>query len=526
MSSAERSHLMAKVRLRDTAPELAFRSAMWERGYRFRVCDSRLTGKPDVVFPGHRLAVFIDGDFWHGHQWKKRQLSSLDDQFTRTASGDYWRAKIRRNVNRDFVVTKTNLDAGWAVLRFWESDIIHNLETCVEMTEAVIKDGIRKKPASAIPNRTVAEFFAGIGLVRLALERQGWSVAFANDNDLQKAQLYRANFSDDHLCTADIRKLSAADIPDCALYTASFPCNNLSIAGGMTGINGEHSSMFWEFTRIIREKGDLKPPLILLENVVGFLMSDGGRDFETAMLELNKLGYFVDVMIANASHFTPQSRARMFIVGKLTQQNPMKVVEVSSARPIPLVKYIAEHPHIAWDICPLPDLPPQTARLAEIVEDLPDSDPLWWDEKRTAYFMSQLSDRHLAAAQQMIAGRKFTYATAFRRVRYGRSMAELRTDGIAGCLRTPRGGSGRQILFKAGRGKHAVRLLSGRECARLQGVPDSYQINVPLNQALFGFGDAVCVPVVEWIVDNCLTPAASELLRGRVIRGSKVNSTR
>jgi DNA (cytosine-5)-methyltransferase 1 len=97
-------------------------------------------------------------------------------------------------------------------------------------------------------------------------------------------------------------------------------------------------------------------------------------------------------------------------------------------------------------------------------------------------------------------------------------MAELRSDGIAGCLRTPRGGSGRQILFKAGFGKHAVRLLSARECARLQGVPDDYQINVSLNQALFGFGDAVCVPAVQWIVENYLIPESSALLRGRLLR--------
>ena len=194
----------------------------------------------------------------------------------------------------------------------------------------------------------------------------------------------------------------------------------------------------------------------------------------------------------------------------------MLVAEVSKARPVPLLKYIAAHPHIAWDIRPLPDLPAPSSKLEDIVENLPCDDPLWWDAKRTQYFMNQLSERHLAVAQRMISGAKYTYGTAFRRVRNGRSMAELRTDGIAGCLRTPRGGSGRQILFKAGRGEHAVRLLSGRECARLQGVPDTYQIDVPLNQSLFGFGDAVCVPVVEWIVDNYLTPVASELLSSRV----------
>jgi len=113
----------------------------------------------------------------------------------------------------------------------------------------------------------------------------------------------------------------------------------------------------------------------------------------------------------------------------------------------------------------------------------------------------------------MIKARKYNFGTAFRRVRNGRSMAELRVDGIAGCLRTPRGGSGRQILFKAGRKKYFVRLLSPRECARLQGVPDDYKISVALNQALFGFGDAVCVPVIDWIAKNYLLPYMKEIKR-------------
>ena len=89
-------------------------------------------------------------------------------------------------------------------------------------------------------------------------------------------------------------------------------------------------------------------------------------------------------------------------------------------------------------------------------------------------------------------------------------MAELRTDGIAGCLRTPRGGSGRQILFKAGHGKYFVRLLTARECARLMGA-DDFIIDVPLNQALFGFGDAVCVPAIRWIAKNYLNAVWDKL---------------
>lgn len=93
-------------------------------------------------------------------------------------------------------------------------------------------------------------------------------------------------------------------------------------------------------------------------------------------------------------------------------------------------------------------------------------------------------------------------------------MAELRTDDIAGCLRTPRGGSGRQILLKAGNGKYFVRLLTPRECARLMGA-DDFNISATLNQALFGFGDAVCVPVVEWIAESYLDPVVNELIRSR-----------
>ena len=125
--------------------------------------------------------------------------------------------------------------------------------------------------------------------------------------------------------------------------------------------------------------------------------------------------------------------------------------------------------------------------------------------------------RHAIVAREMIAGEDYTYGTAFRRVRHGKSMAELRVDGIAGCLRTPRGGSGRQILLKAGKGEYHVRLLTPRECARLQGLDDDYVINVPSNQALFGFGDAVCVPVVEWIAENYLNPVVTDAIHGRLL---------
>jgi DNA (cytosine-5)-methyltransferase 1 len=360
---------------------------------------------------------------------------------------------------------------------------------------------------------TAAEFFAGIGLVRFALERHGWEVVFANDIDPNKAEMYLHNWPDDnHFVLDDIHKLSPNSIPCCDLFTASFPCNDLSIAGRWEGLNGRESSAFWGLIQIIRAMRDRKPYIVLLENVVGFLMSHGGRDFEHALLALNQLGYSVDSFILNAVHWVPQSRPRLFVIATQDRGEQRRTVASRSAtRPESLIQFINLNPQIRWSIRKLPALPKPTKKLYEVIDDLPANDPHWWNEQRAAYFMNQLSDRHEAVAKRMIRARKISYATAFRRVRNSRSMAELRSDGIAGCLRTPRGGSGRQILFKAGRGKYQVRLLTPRECARLQGVPDTYRIDVPLNQALFGFGDAVCVPAIEWIAKHYLFPLMSRI---------------
>lgn len=371
----------------------------------------------------------------------------------------------------------------------------------------------RNGKSTAKRSNVAAEFFAGIGLVRLALEAQGWRVAFANDIDPDKLEMYEMNFGRADFHLGDIHKIDAAELPRCDLFTASFPCNDLSIAGAWEGLNGRESSAFWGLVRILTDLGEQRPRMVMLENVVGFLQSRGGRDFETALLALNQLGYTVDAFILNAVHWVPQSRARLFVVAKADddrERNPFALE--SDARPDALFEFINLHQNIRWDIRRLPRLPQPSARLSDVIEDLPDDDPHWWSQERADYLFGQFSERHLMAGRLMMGQTNYHYATVFRRVRHGRSMAELRTDGIAGCLRTPRGGSGRQILFKAGKGRYQVRLLTARECARLQGVPDDYRIDgIPLNQALFGFGDAVCVPAVRWIVRHYLTPLANEI---------------
>ena len=371
---------------------------------------------------------------------------------------------------------------------------------------------------------TCAEFFAGIGLMRLGLERQGWKVVFANDIDPEKFKMYERHFGDEgeRFIVDDIHKISAARVPSVTLATASFPCNDLSLAGAREGLDGAQSSAFWGFIRLLEKMRNRRPPLVLLENVTGFLTSHGGKDFNEALLALNRLGYAVDAFVLDAVNFVPQSRQRLFVVGvrdASTSKAASSLDKVEHfARPKALLDFISKHTNIRWRLRSLPPLPQRTITLNDILEDLPDDAPEWWSDERSAYLFNQMSERHRAIAEQMIAGKRWCYGTVFRRMRAGRSMAELRTDGIAGCLRTPRGGSGRQILFRAGRGKYRARLITPREAARLMGANDFKLDGVPLNQALFGFGDAVCVPVIEWIASNVLFPALNELQGFQFIR--------
>ncbi|MFZ1221106.1 MAG: DNA (cytosine-5-)-methyltransferase [Chthoniobacterales bacterium] len=364
------------------------------------------------------------------------------------------------------------------------------------------------------PKKTFAEFFAGVGLMRIGLERGGWQIAFANDVCSDKFDMYAAHFedADDHFVVEDIHKLDADDVPTVTLATASFPCNDLSLAGARAGLKGSQSSAFFGFIRILKDMGQRRPQFVLLENVPGFLTSRSGKDFRDALLELNALGYVVDAFIIDALHFVPQSRARLFVVAetalskrRASVQERAKSSEFfeNEIRPRALATFIFNNPDIRWRLRDLPDLPESRRRLTSILENLPDGSPEWWNEKRSAYLLNQMSQRHRIIADRMIDSAGWSFGTVFRRVRAGGSMAELRVDGIAGCLRTPRGGSGRQILVKAGFGEFYARLLTPRECARLMGA-DDFVISGSLNQALFGFGDAVCVPVIEWIATNYL----------------------
>lgn len=133
------SRIMAKVRSKGTGPEIQLQSALRTLKRRCALHPSNLPGQPDFAFPRERLAVFVDGDFWHGRQWKTRGLSSLESQFSRSKNRTYWIQKITRNIRRDRQVSRQLWKLGWHVIRLWESDLNVKPDQCVQRIKRALE---------------------------------------------------------------------------------------------------------------------------------------------------------------------------------------------------------------------------------------------------------------------------------------------------------------------------------------------------------------------------------------------------
>ncbi len=169
------------------------------------------------------------------------------------------------------------------------------------------------------------EFFAGGGMARAGLSTN-WECLFANDFDPKKAASYALNWGNDHLHVGDVAKLTTDDLPGRPdLAWASFPCQDLSLAGGGAGLKGDRSGTFWPFWKLMMrlEEEERAPHLIVLENVCGALSSHGGKDFAAICSALSRGGYRVGALVMNAVHFVPQSRPRLFIIGARKASVPL-----------------------------------------------------------------------------------------------------------------------------------------------------------------------------------------------------------
>ena len=137
MTPEQRSRCMSHIRSTDTKPEVFFRKALWKWGIRYRKNVKNLFGKPDIAIKKYKLAIFIDGDYWHGNDWKERHFLSQEEMLL--SYSDYWQKKIRRNIARDKEVNKHYKANGWKILRFWASDIKKDLNGCIIKTIKTVK---------------------------------------------------------------------------------------------------------------------------------------------------------------------------------------------------------------------------------------------------------------------------------------------------------------------------------------------------------------------------------------------------
>ena len=358
-----------------------------------------------------------------------------------------------------------------------------------------------------------------------------WSCLFANDIDCRKASSYAENWGASELSVADVATLTTGDLPKCTdLAWASFPCQDLSLAGSGSGLQGARSSTFWPFLRLIRKlvKEGHAPPLIALENVCGTLTSGKGEDFPAICSAIADSNYRLGALVIDAVHFVPQSRPRLFIVAahadtpipwSLMSRFPEtswfpKALQDAYGR-------LSRKTKESWVWWRLPAPPPRNAVFSDLVESRP-TGVSWHTEAETRRLIGMMSPANLVKLAAARAAGKRIVGTIYKRTRPNErgvrtQRAEIRFDDVAGCLRTPAGGSSRQIVMIVESERVRSRLLSPREAARLMGLPEEYRLPQKYNDAYRLAGDGVVVPVIRHISENILEPvlAALESVRNK-----------
>lgn len=375
------------------------------------------------------------------------------------------------------------------------------------------------------------EFFAGGGMARAGLGVR-WECKLANDFDSKKANTYKANWGSDHFYLGDVQHLPESTLLGAEgtdLAWASFPCQDLSLAGNQIGLAGKRSGAFWGFwQQIVKlQMRDQHPKMLVVENVCGLLTSNGGQDFALLLDTLRDGGYRSGALIIDAVHFVPQSRPRLFLIGVRTDCTVPRKLTLSSPTslwtPVGLATQMREldctnrEDWISWRL-PLPPARRQT--LIDILDDVP-SGVEWHSSQETEALIAMMSSTNLEKIRRaQLLGRR-AIGTLYKRTRShsgGRSQrAEVRFDEIAGCLRTPGGGSSRQTVLEVNGKRLRSRLLSPREAARLMGLHESYKLPPTYNEAYKLAGDGVVVPVVrhlaEYLLEPVLAAQASPLAR-------------
>ncbi|MDO9007468.1 MAG: DNA cytosine methyltransferase [Thiobacillus sp.] len=366
---------------------------------------------------------------------------------------------------------------------------------------------------------TFYEFFAGGGMARAGLGLD-WQCLFANDFDPKKAKTYANNWRAEALRVGDVASVKVSELPSRAdLVWASFPCQDLSLAGAGAGLDGDRSGTFWPFWDLVRQLGKdgRSPKLIVLENVCGALTSHGGKDFAAISSALTGGGYRFGAVVIDAVNFLPQSRPRLFIIGVASDQPIPRHLRSSAPSELwhteallQAFNSLSGRAKAKWIWWNLPQPAPRQQNFSELIEESP-SGVTWHTKAETKRLLELMTDLNLAKVKKAQASGRKMVGGLYRRTRpneLGQKVqrAEVRFDDIAGCLRTPSGGSSRQTILVIENKSIRSRLLSPREAARLMGLPDEYRLPSSYNEAYHLAGDGVAVPVVRFLAENLLEP--------------------
>lgn len=362
---------------------------------------------------------------------------------------------------------------------------------------------------------TVLEFFAGGGLAGLGLDQAGFRTVFANDIDAAKARSFRINHPGVAFSQADIWSLDASLLPGSpSLGWASSPCQDVSLAGARGGLKSHRSGAFWGFWALIEGLGasGRSPPLIVIENVTGLLSSSGGSDFAAICDALARAGYRFGALEIDTRLWLPQSRPRLFIIaskGLALASTPGPVAPFHSPRLMAAQARLAPEIRASWAWWSLMPPPHRNIDLAAIL--IPDAQADWLDRTSTDSLLALAAPLHRARIETALATGGRHVGAGFRRIRLEggvkKQRLEVRFDGLAGCLRTPSGGSSRQYVLVVEAHQLRARRLTGREAARLMGVDDRYVLPASETASLKLMGDAVAVPVVRALGEQLLMPA-------------------
>jgi DNA (cytosine-5)-methyltransferase 1 len=296
------------------------------------------------------------------------------------------------------------------------------------------------------------------------------------------------------------------------------------LAGARGGLNAPRSGAFWGFWRLIEalDQENRAPPILCLENVAGLLTSHEGRDFAALCATLDGAGYRVGALTIDASAFLPQSRPRVFMIAARLR-DVAAFAERAPAAPFhneALQASVARLPQdlqkrfVWWRLASAP------ARNTDLSALLDQQPSVCWDgAEKTARLLAMMSATQRARIDTMQKSGAPRVGAVFRRIRIeqGKKVqrAEARFDGLAGCLRTPAGGSSRQGLIFVEGARIRTRLLSAREAARLMGLDETYPLPKSQSAALHLIGDGVAVPVVRHLSHHLLEPLARALQANR-----------